>query len=154
MKRSIATDAKEVAYFASFTATPRIAKVSRHTPTQVLLENGERFQRDGGRPRAVAAHRTYIGGVSGRHIENVTPAIRERIAAAELHGDAKAVFERVWKLQEAKRNRERDALRELAKGRNGTTVEEVKTAIFKLTEFAFHNFGVVIETDVLVEKKA
>lgn len=147
MKDPIAKDATEVAYFSSWRSVPQIMKVKKHTATQVELEGfHRRFMRETGKPLG--------GSYADAHIENVKPHHHEQIAAAALHAGAKAVFEQVWKLQQARHNIQRDELQKLAHGREGSKVADVQAAVARLIDFAQKEFGVTIEVDVPVEKKA
>ena len=121
----IAADATEAALFPEHGSAPKIVKIIKHTKTQVILDGGMRFSRHGG----------VIGSYLRIHITNVTPEVRERIAASELYDQSKVAWERAWEALRKKQCAERDALHHLAKGREGNTVAEVRGAIERLDAY-------------------
>jgi hypothetical protein len=147
-KKQLPIDPKadEVAYYASFRASPIIVRVQRRTATQVVLREGERYSCATG--RQIGSKRSY----SDRHISNVTQSVRDLIAAEELHPGTEKIWRTAWEALAAKHSKESEALRALGQGRLGVTPAHVHAATARIREYLKNEHG--IEVDVPVEKKA
>lgn len=122
----IAADATEVAFFPEYGFTPKIKKIARHTKDQVVLEDGMRFNR---------ARGGVIGSYLRVHVTNVTPEVRDQVAASELYDQAEAAWGRAWAALQVKQSAERDALHALGAGKKGSTVAEVLGAMERLDSY-------------------